>query len=51
MDIKIFAKTLEQSANEQIERMSNSTEYVNKAIKDTVDVIDILKPVYNFKAK
>ena len=33
MDIKIFAKTLEQSAKEQIERLSNSPEYVNNKIR------------------
>lgn len=33
MDTKIFAKTLEQSAKEQIERLSNSPEYGNNKIR------------------
>lgn len=37
-----FAKTIESTAREQIRRM---------CIGDTVDIVEVMKPVYNFKAE
>ena len=58
-EVKIYAETFEYEAYDQIKKLENYPAYANSkirimpdahAITETVDVIDTIKPVYNFKA-
>lgn len=57
-EVKVFAETFEYEAYEQVKKLANyeapqaykSMEEIRTAITDTVDIIDIIRPIYNFKA-
>lgn len=54
--IKIFAKTIEQEALDQIKAMGESVAYkpieeIIECIEPTVTILKQIKPIYNFKAK
>jgi RNA-splicing ligase RtcB len=46
----IYSSSVGQSTLDEAPQAYKSIEEITSAIKDTVDIIDILKPVYNFKA-
>jgi RNA-splicing ligase RtcB len=46
----IYSSSVGQSTLDEAPQAYKSIEEIIPAIKDTVDIIDILKPVYNFKA-
>jgi len=50
----VFAETFEQEAYDQVKRLCNHDAYarekIRAAITDTADIVDAIRPLYNFKA-
>lgn len=53
-DLKIFTNNIEEQAKKQIDEAPMAYKPMQEIIdniKDTVEIIDIIKPIYNFKAR
>ena len=45
MNLKVFAKTVEQEVYDQLKRLMSVDVF-----KDTIDIVEVIKPIYNFKS-
>ena len=54
MDLKIFARTVEDAYRKHVMDLAHQEAFkdaneIIELVKDTVDIVSIIKPIYNFK--
>ena len=45
MNLKVFAKTVEREVYDQLKQLMSVDVF-----KDTIDIVEVIKPIYNFKS-